>query len=153
MHISPRVSLDMTVWISYILAPLTLLENSFYQSPSQTPTGERSLQEQHKEEFSWTTVPEESLTYLKGNSDWLWFHRICSVPRRKRPIACARDYRLTGTELLSCKPWKKHFPLLIILICLILGHSYVCCTCLLWTLAKLSSQEDWFCSPSPSLCS
>lgn len=57
MHISPRVTLDITVWITYILPHTTLLDNTLYQFSSKTPTEEPSLQEQHKEGLSWTTVP------------------------------------------------------------------------------------------------
>lgn len=140
MHVSPRLTLDIIVWISYILPPPhTSLE--LYQSPSQATSWEPSLQEQHKEVLSWTTVPEEPLTCLKDNSGWIWSPSICRVPRGKRLIVCAIDYRLKLSEFLSCKPWKKRLPLLISL--------YVCCMCLLWTSAKVSSHEDWFFSPSP----
>lgn len=67
---------------------------------------------------------QQSLTYLKDNSGWLWTPKTCKAPGRKRHIICAVDYRPKGTNLLSYKPWNKHFPFLI-LIRLLSGHPYM----------------------------
>lgn len=56
-ELGPRVKMDIKVWMSFIRFPLTLLENSFYQSPGQIHTEDCSLKDQSKQVLSWTTVP------------------------------------------------------------------------------------------------
>lgn len=56
-ELSPGVKIDIKVWMSFVQFLLTLLENSFYQSPSQTQTEDCSLRDQSKEVLPWTTVP------------------------------------------------------------------------------------------------
>lgn len=108
-ELSPGVKMSIKVWMSCIQSILTLLKNSFYQSPSQTQTEDCLLKNKSKVLPWTTTVP--AVTDLPQGHFWIIMNtHDLKVPRRKRHIVCAIDCRPKGTNLLSYKPWKKHFP-------------------------------------------